>query len=156
MPARLRQVQGVTVRKELSALRQFLNWCVEVGELASAPTVPSVSKRSPGTTYAKRRRVSAIELSPEECEAIIAALPEWSASKRVSLFPIRARFLVAYETGLRPETIDLLATPTHYRKGSATITLSSGLDKNRFGREVPLSARARVSLDSVSPVEGLI
>jgi len=156
MRSRLRVVQGATVRKELSALRQFFKWCVEVGELVSAPTAPSVPKRSTGTVFEKRRRVSAIELSPDECEAIIAALPEWSTSRKVKPFPIRARFLVAYETGLRPETLDLLEAPKHHRRGAATITLSSDLDKNRFGREVPLSREARGSLDAVSPVEGLL
>jgi len=156
MRARLREVQGVTVRKELSALRQFLNWCVETGELTEAPIVPSVSKRSTGKKFKSRRRVAAIELSPDECQAIIAALPEWSASKKVAKFPIRARFLVGYETGLRPETLDLLEAPTHYRKGSSTITLSPEIDKNRLGREVPLSKRARAALDAICPAEGLL
>jgi integrase len=156
MRDRLRVVQGSTVRKELSALRQFYKWCVEVGELSEAPVVPSVSKRSPGKVYEKRRRVSAIELSPTECQAIIAKLPQWSTSRKVVKFPIRARFLVGYETGLRPETLDLLEAPKHYRKKSSTITLSSDIDKNRLGREVPLSKRARAALDAVCPAEGVI
>jgi integrase len=156
MRARLRVVQGSTVRKELSALRQFYKWCVEVDEMSEAPIVPSVSKRSPGKVFEKRRRVSAIELSPDECLKIIGALPQWSTSKRVPVFPIRARFLVGYETGLRPETLDLLQAPKHYRKKSSTITLSPDIDKNRLGREVPVSKRAREALDSVCPDEGLI
>lgn len=156
MRERLRSVQGVTVRKELSALRQFFAWCVEMGEMSQAPIVPSVSKRSLGTTYEKRRRVSAIELSPAECRQIIGKLPKWSASLKVKKFPIRARFLVGYETGLRPETLDLLEAPKHYRKKSSTITLSPGIDKNRLGREVPLSNVARKALDEICPAEGLI
>lgn len=156
MRARLLKVQASTVGKELSALRRFVAWCEEVGEVVPAPAVPVLSKRTVGTVYAKRRRVAAIPLSPDECEAILADLPEWSKSKRVPRFPIRARFLVAYETGLRPETLDLIEAPTHYRKGSATITLSPELDKNRLGREVPLSKRARVALDAICPAKGLI
>jgi len=156
MRARLLVVQGSTVTKELSALRQFFAWCVEAGELSETPVVPSVSKRTTGTIFAQRRRVSAIELSPEECEAIIAHLPEWSASKRVAVFAIRARFLVGYETGLRPETLDLLEAPVHFRKKSSTITLTPAIDKNRLGREVPLSKRARKALDAICPDAGPI
>ena len=33
---------------------------------------------------------------------------------KVTEFPIRARFIVAYETGLRPGTLDALSVPQHY------------------------------------------
>jgi integrase len=150
MRARLLVVQGSTVRKELTALRQFLKWChAEAKVLPQEVKVPSVPKRSLGTKFEKRRRAAAIELSPAETEAIIAALPEWSESKKVEPFPIRARFLVGYETSLRPSTLDRLLLDVHYRCGSSTIMLTPELDKNRWGREVPLSERARRALDAV-------
>lgn len=148
MRARLLKVQATTVRKELTALRQFLNWCLEVGAIPQKVTVPSVPKRVAGTRFEKRRRASAIALSPDETEAMIAALPDWSTSKKVAPFPIRARFLVAYETSLRPATLDALLLDVHYRVGSRTIMLTHELDKNRWGREVPLSDRARAALDA--------
>lgn len=149
MRKRLAVVQKSTVTKELSALRQFTLWLLEVGAIPEKIEVPSVPRRSLGRAHPVARRSSAIELSPQECLAIIAALPEWSASKRVETFAIRARFLVAYETSLRPSTLDALLTPEHYRSGSATITLTPGIDKNRMGREVPLSDVARSALDAV-------
>ena len=87
---------------------------------------------------------------------VIAALPEWSSSKKVDPFPIKARFQFAYETGLRPSTLDALSVPEHYRKGSPTLTLTDEADKNRWGRELPLSPAARRALDRVCPEEGLI
>lgn len=155
MLARLRVVRGTTVRKELSALRQFVKWSQANGYL-SGVTVPGVPKRATGTAYGKRRRVSAVELSPAEARAIIENLPEWSSSKKVERFPIRARFLVAYETSLRPSTLDRLVAPTHYRKGSSTILLTPELDKNRWARELPLSETAQAALDRVCPDEGPI
>jgi site-specific recombinase XerC len=150
MRARLLVVQGTTVRKELTALRQFLKWCHEEMKVLAQPVkVPSVPKRSLGTKFAQRRRVAAVDISPDESEALIAALPDWSESKKVPPFPIRARFLVGYETSLRPSTLDKLELGVHYRPGSATITLTPELDKSRWGRDVPLSERARVALDAV-------
>lgn len=150
MRARLRKVRSSTVTKELSALRQFVKWLEEMEALPKGDvTVPSVPSRSLGTAFHQRKRSAAIALSPEECEAIIAKLPAWSNSRKVERFPIRARFVVAYDTGLRPSTLDEIETPKHYRKGSATIMLTPDVDKNRFGREVPLKRRSREALDAV-------
>lgn len=156
MRARLLKVRGDTVRKELSALRQFIKWMLEVGSLERPVTVPSVPKRATGVAFEKRRRSAPAALSPAECQALIAALPLWSTSKKVEPFPIRARFLVAYETGLRPSTLDALQAGVHYRRGAATILLTPEMDKNRWGREVPLSQAARDALDAVCPEEGPI
>jgi site-specific recombinase XerC len=153
---RLRVVQAGTVRKELSALRRFLRWCVQHGHLGRAPTIPGVPSSATGTRFAKRRRGSAPELSPRQVEAIIARLPEWSNSKRVPRFPIRARFIVGYETGLRSGALDLLSTPEHYHPKAPSLTVTAEIDKARWGRELPLSARARKALDAVCPESGLI
>ena len=147
---RLGVVLATTVRKELSALRVFLRWAeVDV-------PVPSVGKRTLGQRYAVARRGTAPQLSPEDVAAILDALPERSTSRKVPTFPIRARFVVAYETSLRPSTLDRLRVPTHYRKGAASLLLTPDVDKGRHGREVPLSRRAREALDAVCPAEGLI
>lgn len=156
MEKRLGQVRASTVRKELSALRTFARWGSERGRLPTIE-VPYVPKRATGTAYEARRRSAAVELSPAEVTAILAALPRWSSSPRVERFPIRARFIVQYETGLRPELVDLLSTPEHYRKGSTRINVTADLDKGRWARRVPLSDRARRELDQVLPkAPGLI
>jgi integrase len=156
MKTRLATVRGETVRKELTALRQFVGWCWQSGFVPGKVTVPSVPKRAIGTAFAVRRRSAAIELSPEECAAICLELPDWSSSLKVARFPIRARFVVAYETSLRPATLDAIEAGVHYRVGSSSITLTPELDKSRWQREVPLSAAARTALDAVCPNEGLI
>lgn len=153
--ARLRVVMATTVRKELTALRSFTRWLEARGH-APAVQVAGVSKRSTGTRFEKRRRSAAIEISPVEAAALVATLPEWSASKKVAPFPIRSRFVVAYETSLRPETLDLLSVPEHYSRGRAELTIPTELDKNRWGRELPLTQAARDALDRVCPDAGPI
>jgi integrase len=124
--------------------------------------VPTVPKRSTGATYRNengetvRRRAAAIPISPKEARAILAGLDEWSTSKKVAEFPIRARFEVQYETGLRPELIDLLSVPEHYRKRATHLRIPGELDKARQARRVPLSAAARKALDRICPEKGLI
>lgn len=160
MRSRLTKVRAGSVRKELSALRGFVGWASERGKLPLVD-IPGVPKRAVGTPYRKdgklmRRRAPSIPISPQEVEAILGHLPEWSSSKRVAKFPIRARFIVAYETGLRPELIDALSTPEHYQRGGAYLNITAALDKGRWSRRVPLSERALRELDAVCPVQGLI
>lgn len=152
---RLGQVVANTVRKELSALRGFCSWALADG-LIPEVVVPSVPKRTTGTKFGQRRRVKAIALSPAEVRKLIAALPEWSTSKRVEAFPIRARFRFAYETGLRPELIDQISVPEHYRPGATHLNITPELDKGRWARPVKLSKAARKALDSVCPEKGVI
>jgi len=153
---RLREVLATTVRKELSALRHFLRWAASQGHLRRRVDVASVPSKATGTRFSRRRRESAPELTPKQISAFLAALPAWSTSKRVTPFPIQARFVVAYETFLRPGALDRLSVPEHYSKGATALRVSAELDKSRWGREVPLSTKARRALDSVIPAKGLI
>lgn len=161
---RLRSVIAETVRKELSALRRFLVWCADNGHLQRPIVVCSVPRKATGKRYEKRRRRSAPEISPAEAEAIIAALPEWAGmgGRKANVqavkkrFPVRARFVVGYETGLRPTFLDELSCPEHYRRGSSELTILLEHDKNQFQRTIPLSLRAREALDAVCPDIGLI
>jgi site-specific recombinase XerD len=157
MRMRLGQVRAETVKKELTALRSFLSWCVDNGEIPppdGAPIVPSLPKRATGTPHPVKRRGPAVPLEPEHVEAFLAALPAWSASKKVERFAVRARFVLAYETSLRPSTLDRLEVPKHYRPGEKVLRLTPDADKVRWGRDVPLSERARSALDAV--LAGLI
>ena len=155
MLTRLQRVRAVTVRKELSQLRNFVQWAAERG-LMPPTTIPSVPKRTTGTAFSKRRRVAAPELTKAEVEALLAALPEWSTSRKVERFPVRSRFVVAYETGLRPELLDQLSVPQHYRKGWTKLVVAPEADKQRWAREVAITDRARQALDSVCPKAGLV
>ena len=148
--ARLQRVKAETVRKELSALRIFLRWAkIDV-------PVPSIGLRTVGRAHDQPRRGTAPQLSPEQIEALLVALPEWSTSKKVPPFPIQARFVVQYETSLRSSTLDGLTVPKHYRRGAASLLITPDIDKARFGRELPLTPRARQALDRVCPEKGLI
>lgn len=153
---RIAVVQAVTVRKESTALRSFLGWCAENGAIPEPLMVPALPRRAAGTPHPVRRRTAAVAITPEQVEAFLAALPEWSTSKKVDRFPIRARFVVAYETSLRPSTLDRLSSPEHYREGASRLRITAAVDKAKWAREVPLSERARAELDAVCPPKGLI
>jgi integrase len=154
--ARLRRVKRATLQKERSTLRGFLDWCVERGFLTSPIDFPPLPKRAPGTAWHQNRRGAATELSPEECAMLLAVLPAWSVPRggRVA-FPVRARFIVAYETSLRPATLDALSVPEHWSRGSSTLIITDEIDKARFGRELPLTPTALAALESVGK-RGLI
>lgn len=150
---RLRSVQAKTVRKEQSALRGFFAWCVEHGHLLEedAPVVKPLPKRATGTPNDKRRKVGGwIGLTADEAEKIIAKLPEEGKRGR----PIRAYYVVLWETGLRPETLCSLRAPLDYKRGSEVLRIRDEADKARYGRELPLTEAARAALDSVCPEAG--
>jgi site-specific recombinase XerC len=153
MRLRLRETRGKSVRNELSALRNLLRWLVERGALASMPAVPTVPVGALGCPYRQKRRTRAPELSPAELRRWIAALPEQSS---LTHWPIRARFVVAYETTLRPGTLDRLRVPENYSRGSKTLRVREEDDKEGMARDVPLSTAARKALDAVCPDVGLI
>jgi hypothetical protein len=64
--------------------------------------------------------------------------------------------VVAYETALRPATVDALSVPQHYTKGAASLTITYEIDKARYGSSLPLSDEARAALDAVVHERGLI
>jgi len=151
--ARLRQVRAVTVRKEATALRSLVAWLRQYDWIGWDVPVPPVPRGALGTPHPKRHRVKAPKLSPAEVERFLKALPVRSERHG---FPVRARFAVAYWTGLRPSTLDRLSVPEHYQRGASILTLTEDADKNRWGREVPLAPEARKALDSACPEAGLI
>jgi integrase len=56
---------------------------------------------------------------------------------------------VAYQTSLRPSTLDRIETPKHYRKGENRLRLTADTDKVRWSRDIPLTEEARRALDEV-------
>lgn len=154
--SRLAQVQAVTVRKELATLRGLLRYAHEKGKIALVPEVRALP-RARGTRFELRRRVAADELSPAEVRTLIAALPETSRARRDQpAFPIRSRFVVGYETGLRPGLLDVLSVPEHYRRGSRHLRVPFEDDKTGDERLVPLTPKARAALDALATKPGLI
>lgn len=135
---RLRHVLRKTVLKELSALRGFLAWLHEQGRLATLPAFPELPRRAVGVRSGPQRE-RALALSPAEVAAFLEALPERMPRNG---YPLRARMAFAYETGLRPATLDRLEVPRHWRPGARALDLTADVDKARFAREVPLSPRA--------------
>lgn len=166
---RLKHVLAATVKKERTALRSFLEWALMEDEL-DAPSwadkrpsdpsqiqqwasdvvntmVPPMPKRARGVPHTQRRRVAAFEVSPEQVKEFVRALPEWSSSGKVARFPIRARFILAYETSLRPSTFDRILAPKHYQIGDSMLRLTADTDKARWPRDIPLTKKARRVLD---------
>lgn len=150
-----------TVSKELSALRHFLGWAHDTGHLADPVVVPPIDRSSSGTrTGIRKERHQA--LAPSTVEAVLAELPERSLGRgnpgeaRKSQYAIRAFFRLAWETGLRPGTLEQLVAPTHYRKGADHLVITAEIDKNRYARRVVLTSAARAALDAVVPAEGVI
>lgn len=154
---RLAVVKRATLQKERSTLRGFLDWCAERGHIDSAPEFPALPKKATGTAHSQRRRGAATDLSPEECQAVIDDLPKWSTPRAGRpAFAVRPRFVVMYETGLRPATLDALSVPEHYTRGATSLRITDAIDKARFGRELPLSLRAQAALVSCVQRKGII
>lgn len=144
---RLRVTLKKTVRKELSALFGFFGYCIEIGLLQNMPARPHIRKTVLGVRSG-RQREKAPDVSPGEVEAALAVLPEWSRVRNGKRFPVRARFVFGYETGLRPGALneiawgDVLPSPD----APEALRIRPQVDKARFGRDVPLSPRARAVL----------
>jgi len=145
---RLKVARGKTVRSEMSALRVFIGWLFE----DNRPEVPEVPRQVAGTPYRHRRRSRAPEINPADVERILELLPEKSARG----WWVRPRFVVAYDTTLRPETLDKLSVPENWSPGSNELSLSAEDDKELYGRAIPLTQRAIRELERVAPEAGLI
>jgi hypothetical protein len=71
--------------------------------------------------------------------------------RRFARWAVQRGHLAKWETALRPQTIDQLRAPDDYRRGSESLLIRDEVDKNRFGRELPLSDAAREALNQVCP-----
>lgn len=144
---RLGEVTRSTVRKEASALRGLLGWARDQELLDVVPEV-ELPHRGAGTRQHTRRPVP---LSPAEVAAILAQLPEDSRGR-----PVRGYAEFLWETALRPSTVAALSVPEHWRPGAPRLQLRDEDDKARWGRPVPLSARAIELLARHAPAAGVI
>jgi hypothetical protein len=155
--ARLRKVTRETLKHELSPLRRLAKWAHARGYLPHMPEIETPGARVLGTPVLNARKRVSLIFTAEEVAAIVARLPtHWSAPRAQIPYPVQARYIVAWETALRPRTMAKLAAPSDYRRGALTLQIRDEVDKNRFGRELPPSDAARAALDSVCPASGLI
>lgn len=149
--ARLKLATAKTVKKETWVQDKFLQWC-ESNDLIAAESVPRRLKWSKSTlgTRTGKQREHARHLSTADVGAFLHALPEWREVGKRALkkkpFPVRDRYVFAYETGLRPATLDELVWADWT---GATLRIRDEVDKIRYGREVPLSNVARGALQRV-------
>jgi len=146
---RLRLVRRDTVVRELTALRSFVRWASRKKYLSEDVEVSDPPRHAVGTPVIENITV---ELSAEECEAILAALPVRTRYGH----PVRALFTVMWETSLRIGTLRRLKVPEHYAQGADSLRITQDIDKARYARRMPLTARSRALLDDTCPEKGLL
>lgn len=154
--AALGRVARRSVQKERSAMNTFLAWCFEQGILAEEhiPKWPMLPKRAVGTPTGKGRP-AAVDITAEQARAFVLALPLVSLRARHGRrFPVRARFVLMAETGLRPATLDALEVPKHWRPGQADLAITADIDKARAARKLPLTTRAIAALEAAHELNG--
>jgi len=154
--ARLRKVTRGTITKELSVLGRLAKWAHHRGHLEQLPEIRMPGARVLGHSDESARKSAFLVFTAKEIAAIIAKLPEFATvNSSGERFPVRTRFVVAWESSLRPATLAKLSVPENYRPGATALTITDEMDKNRFRRELPLSEAARKALDSICPGKGL-
>ena len=139
---RLRVVTRETLKKELPVpLRRFAKWGSNVGtRWRRCQQIETPSRHVLGTRVDGSRKRTFLIFTADEMAAIIGKLPQMAQCTRAAVpFPVRARFIVAWETALRPQTIDQLRAPDDYRRGGTALLIRDEVDKNRFGRELRLA-----------------
>jgi integrase len=154
---RLTKILRDSVLKERSAMNTFLAWCEEQGVLAEEmlPEWPKLPDRATGVRSGPQR-AAPVDVTPEQVRDFLLALPVWSLRTRKGKpFPVRARFVFAYETGLRPATLDELEVPTHWKPGAVVLRITDKIDKSRYGRTLPLSALAIAALEATVAACGI-
>jgi len=155
--SRLRNVTRHTLKKELSVLGRLAKWAHSRGYLEQLPEIKAPGARVLGHSAGSARKQNFLVFTAEEIAAIVTKLPEFATvNSSGERFPVRARFVLAWETSLRPATLDKLSVPENYRPGSTVLHITDEMDKNRFRRDLPLSEAARKALDSVCPATGII
>jgi site-specific recombinase XerD len=147
---RIGEVTRVTLRKELSALRQFREWLGTRG--VHVAEVPRLAKQGhPGVRHKNARKQKATIIRPAEAKRILLAMP--LRSRRTGAW-VRPLFTVLWETGLRPITVLRLEAGIHYTRGARKLFVSREIDKEQFERHVPLTDAARRALDRAFPKSG--
>ncbi len=157
--ARLKQVVRETCKKEITTLRRFMKWARKHQYIASVPELEYPPASAKGTPDKKRRhKTKTIPLDRTEALAILAELPATSKRARRGKVKhaVRDFYVVLWETGLRPTTVEQIASPTHFRKGVPELKVDEVIDKVQFKRDLDLTPAASQALDRWAPDEGLV
>jgi len=161
--ARLKVVKRSTVTKEISTLRRFMTWAAapEHKYITAVPALPYPGKDMPGTPDKERKhKTKAVPLSRREAMAILREMPEVSerARRGPHRHSVRDFFIVLWETGLRPVTVEKIEAPTHYRRGTPEIKITETIDKVAYERDIDVTPIAQAALDrwakDIGPVFG--
>lgn len=145
---RLQRALAGTVQKEVWVQDKFLLWCRKKAKVIDV-TPPRIEwdKRTLGTRTG-RQRAKARELTLQQVQSFLDVLPGWLETGRRATkkkpVPVRARFVLEYETSLRPATLNELVWGDW--KGG-TLTIRPETDKVRFGRDLPLTSIAIETLE---------
>jgi hypothetical protein len=127
--ARLRKVTRQTLKHELSPLRHLAKWAHERGYLTHLPQIETPGRRVLGTPVANARKSVPLIFTADEIAAIVERLPEfWSAPRAQKPYPVHARYIVAWETALRPQTVAKLEAPGDYHRGTAVLVIRDDID----------------------------
>ena len=153
--ARLATVKRRTVLKELAALRTMLGWARTHGHITETPIISSPDRHATGTPTMRAHKGKHTAFSEAEIVGVLAKLPDVGRKSRRdhTTYRIRDRFVVAWETGLRPGTLDQLRADD-YDARRGVLAIRDEADKARFGRELPLSLEAREALERSLPAAG--
>jgi integrase len=150
---RLKEVRFETVKKELSTIRQVLRFAEERGWVGQVPKFPRAPSKSRGTRHKNGPSGFTAGFTSTMALDIIRELPELSRASRIDgeRWPLKAHFRFQFETGLRPGLLAGLRYGVHWRKGQTFLHITEEIDKNRWARDVPLTADAIAALESVTP-----
>jgi site-specific recombinase XerD len=134
-----------TVRKELSALHRFLLWCKRNAHLTELPTWEAPTGRSD-----HRARC----FSAEEIEArLLPALP--CRDSHPKGWPVREYYEVMWTYGARAGLLQRLCWED-VNFAAEVLWVRPGVDKERYGRQLPLMEPARSALQRLGPGVGLV
>lgn len=148
--ARLKEVLRETVKKEITTLRRFMKWAKKKQYIATLPDLEYPPESKPGTPDTKRKhKRKSIPLSRAEARAILAELPATSVRARRGTFKhaVRDFYVVLWETGLRPVTVEQIATLTHYRPGIPEIHIDEIIDKVHYKRDLDITPTAFAAME---------
>ncbi|MDB4966129.1 MAG: tyrosine recombinase XerD subunit [Myxococcales bacterium] len=153
--ARLATVKRKTVLKELAALRTMLGWARTHGHITETPVISSPDRHATGTPTKRPHKGKHTAYSEAEIVGVLDKLPDVGRKSRRdhTTYRIRDRFVVAWETGLRPGTLDQLRADD-YDAQRGVLAIRDEADKARFGRELPLRPEARAALERSLPAAG--
>jgi hypothetical protein len=148
--ARLQQVSGKTYKKEKSTVSNLCEWLASLGIGFVAPELPKLGKKDKGVR-ASTRKESYVPFADDEMESIIDALPRCSRSGKA----LWLAALIQWDQAQRPSTVRKLEVPKHWKRARLDVfDITADIDKERWARPLPLTARVRAAVEERVPQIG--